>query len=224
MLSPDRQLIEGILSAYREGWFPMADPDRAVIEWVQPYRRGVIPLEPGGLIIPRSLRQRIRAGRFEIRCDTAFERVIRACAQPRPGREKSWIDARILQAYTLLHRYGYAHSIEAWLPPPPPSKDPPILVGGLYGVHLGAAFFGESMYSRPEFGGTDSSKVCLVHLVHHLRRRGFALLDTQIWNQHLGRHGCIEVPVQQFKRQLTRATERRAPWAPFEPEKTPAEL
>ena len=215
MQSPDRQLVQGILSAYREGWFPMADPRRGVVEWVQPKRRGVIPLEPGGLRVSRSLRQRVRSGRFSIRADTAFEAVIRACAQPGPGREETWIDESIVTSYLTLHRAGHAHSVEAWLTDGDGGER---LVGGLYGVHHGAAFFGESMFSRPERAGTDASKVCLVHLVDHLRRRGFTLLDTQLWNPHMGTLGCVEVPRSEYLERLGAAWDRAVEWRPFEPE------
>lgn len=206
---------------YRKGWFPMADPRTGEIEWFQPRRRGVIPLEPEGFVIPRSLRQRVRSGRFEVRCDTAFREVITACSLPRPQEDSSWIDARIIEAYCLLHESGHAHSIEAWLPS---SGASPRLVGGLYGVHIGGVFFGESMFSRPAEGGTDASKVCLVHLVHHMRRRGMTLLDTQLWNEHLSQFGCREVPHARFLAALAPALDLAREWQPFEPARTIPEL
>jgi len=192
----------------------MADPDRAVVEWVQPRRRAVIPLEPGGLRVSRSLRQRVRSGRFEIRCDTAFDAVVRACAEPAPGREQTWIDASIVESYGVLHRAGRAHSVEAWREGENGSVR---LVGGLYGVHHGAAFFGESMFSRPAIGGTDASKVCLVHLVHHLRRRGFTLLDTQLWNAHMGSLGCVEIPRRDYLARVGAAWDAPVRWEAFDP-------
>ncbi len=202
------ELVAGILDLYRQGWFPMADPDRGVVEWVQPEVRGTIPLEPGGLRMTRSLRQRCRNAGFVIRSDTAFDRIIRACAEPRSGRESTWIDESIVRAYGVLHRAGRAHSVEAWL-----ERDgEPQLVGGLYGVRIGAAFFGESMFSRPELGGTDASKVCLVRLWEHLRARGFELLDTQMWNPHLATLGCVQVPREEFLKRLEKAVNREIEW------------
>lgn len=204
----DDALVAGILDLYRQGWFPMADSDRGVVEWVQPEVRGTIPLQPGGLVASRSLKQRCRNAGFVIRSDTAFDRVIRACAEPRPGRDSTWINETIVRAYELLHRAGRAHSVEAWLERDGESH----LVGGLYGVHLGAAFFGESMFSRPELGGTDASKVCLIRLWEHLRARGFELLDTQMWNPHLATLGCTEMPQADFLKQLEHATNREVAW------------
>ncbi len=206
--SVDETLVAGILDLYRQGWFPMADPDRGVVEWVQPEVRGTISLSPGGLVVARSLKQRCRKARFVIRSDTAFELVIRACAEPRPGRDSTWINEEIVRAYMVLHRAGRAHSVEAWLDRDGESH----LVGGLYGVHVGAAFFGESMFSRPELGGTDASKVCLVRLWQHLRARGFVLLDTQMWNPHLATLGCTEVPQAEFLKQLEHAVSREVAW------------
>ncbi len=214
MQSPERQIVRSILAAYREGWFPMADPRRGVVEWVQPRRRGVIPLEPGGLRVSRSLRQRVRSRKFQVRGDTAFTEVVRACAEPAPGRDETWIDGSIIGAYGALHRAGYAHSVEAWLI----DRDGERLVGGLYGVHHGAAFFGESMFARPALGGTDASKVCLVHLVCHLRSRGFTLLDTQLWNEHMGTLGCVEIPRREYLGRLSAAWGAEVAWGPFDAE------
>lgn len=214
MRTPDGQLVQAILGAYREGWFPMADPGTGRVQWVQPERRGIVPLDPGGLKLSRSLRQRLRSGAFTVRADTAFERVIRACAEAGPGREETWIDGSIIGAYVILHRAGHAHSVEAWLHGEDGRE---VLVGGLYGVRHGAAFFGESMFSRPALGGTDASKVCLAHLVSHLRRRGFTLLDTQLWNPHMGTLGCIEIPREDYLRRLEAAWDTPARWEPFEP-------
>jgi leucyl/phenylalanyl-tRNA--protein transferase len=191
-----------LLWAYRHGVFPMADEEHGVIRWFSPDPRAILPLE--SFCIPASLARRVRSGRFEIVTDTAFELVMRQCAAPRPGRESTWIDERLIRAYTALHERGNAHSVEAW-------RDGH-LVGGLYGVHLGAAFFGESMFSRPGRGGTDASKVCLVHLVERLRRGGFTLLDTQFWTEHLARFGCIEIPRRQYLRCLDEAVRREANW------------
>ncbi len=211
-------IVAGLLAAYREGHFPMAVPGpggRSVIEWFNPSRRGIIPLE--GFHVPRSLAQRVRSGRFRITSDQAFESVIRACSEPIPEsrhRQESWIDDRIIEAYLELHRSGHAHSIEAWRAH---SQGQPILVGGLYGVHIGGLFAGESMFSRPKLGGTDASRVCLVHLVAHLRRRGFALLDTQFGNPHLTQFGGVEVPRRQYLAQVAAAADLPVSWLPFDP-------
>jgi leucyl/phenylalanyl-tRNA--protein transferase len=128
--------------------------------------------------------------------------VIRACAEPRADRRETWLDERLIAAYVELHERGFAHSVEAF-------RDGE-LVGGLYGVQLGAAFFGESMFSRPEQGGTDASKVCLVELVRILREHGFTLLDTQFTTRHLARFGCVEIPRARYLELLEAAIRRRA--------------
>ncbi|GAB4384716.1 MAG: leucyl/phenylalanyl-tRNA--protein transferase [Phycisphaerales bacterium] len=209
----DQALVRGLLEAYRHGLFPMADPLSRMIRWYDPDPRAIIPLEPGAFRVPRSLRQRVRSGRFQITSDTAFERVIRACARPEKP-EECWIDASIIEAYCTLHRHGHAHSIEAWLAGPEGRLR---LVGGLYGVALGGLFAGESMFSRPDLGGTDASKVCLVHLVGHLRRRGYLLLDTQFSNPHMARFGCREIPRLDYHRLLRAAVQASCSWHPFEP-------
>ncbi len=214
-------LVDGIISMYRQGWFPMADPDTGRVDWFQPRRRGVIPLGPGEFTVSRSLRQRVRSGRFEIRTDTAFRRVISACGEPREREGKSWIDRTIIEAYCLLNAAGKAHSVEAWRRSENGNDQ---LVGGLYGVHVGGVFFGESMFSRPGLGGTDASKVCLVHLVHHMRRRGMVLLDAQLWNEHLHRFGCLEMSSAAFMRLLKPGLAIERAWGPFEPGSTVMEL
>ena len=191
-----------LLSAYRRGWFPMADPLTGAIRWYHPDPRAILPLER--FHVPGSLGRELRRGRFDIRCDTDFEQVMRACAAPRPDEDLSWIDDRFIEAYTLLHRAGHAHSVEAW-------RDGR-LVGGLYGVHVGGAFMGESMFSRPDLGGTNASKVCLVHLVGWLRHRGFLLLDTQFRTPHLDRFGCLEVSREQYLELLAEALAREVDW------------
>lgn len=215
------ELVDGILSMYRRGWFPMADPDTGEIDWFQPTTRGVIPLEPTQFRVPRSLRQKVRQGKFEIRTDTAFRSVITACGMPRPSEPRSWIDGTIIETYCLLHRAGHAHSVEAWLRS---ENGKERLVGGLYGVHIGSVFFGESMFSRPDEGGTDASKVCLVHLVHHLRRREFTMLDAQLWNEHLAQFGCLEEPQESFLERLRGAVDGDRTWNPFEARETIEEL
>lgn len=204
-----------MLEAYRGGFFPMADPDRPASDllWFNPDPRGVIPLtEAEGLHVPRRLRDRVRSGRFEVTSDGAFGEVIRGCAAPRATADSSWIDGRIIALYSALHETGHAHSVEAWLT----EGGSRVLVGGLYGVHIGGAFFAESKFSRPEIGGTDASKVCLVHLIEHLRRRGVVLLDVQFWNPHLDQFGCHEIPQREYLARLGRAVMLPVAWAPFE--------
>lgn len=202
MVDPDHPTAELLLWAYPRGIFPMADSRSRGIGWYSPDPRAVLPLE--GLRVSESLARVVRSRRFEIRTDTAFERVMRECAASRPGREDTWIDERLIGAYVDLRALGHAHSVEAWL-----DED---LVGGLYGVHLGSAFFGESMFSSPEAGGRDASKVCLVHLVGMLRKRGFRLLDTQFLTPHLARIGCIEIPRARYLELLEDALQTRAAW------------
>jgi leucyl/phenylalanyl-tRNA--protein transferase len=165
------------------------------IGWFSPDPRGVLPLDR--FHVPARLARVVRQGAFAISSDREFEAVIRACAD-RP--EGSWISESIVQSYLALHRLGIAHSIEAWH-----SSE---LAGGLYGVHLGGAFFGESMFHRV----TDASKVALVALVDRLTRRGFTLLDVQWVTPHLERFGAIEVPRTEYRRLLRRALAREAEW------------
>jgi leucyl/phenylalanyl-tRNA--protein transferase len=183
---------EILLRAYSAGLFPMSesadDPD---IYWVQPELRGVIPLD--GFHVSRSLAKTMRGKPFDIRFNTAFRQVMEACAEETPDRPTTWINPLILTLYTELHRLGYAHSVEAW--------SEGALVGGLYGVSLGSAFFGESMFSRR----TDASKICLVHLVEHLRQKTFTLLDTQFTTEHLKSFGAIDVPRRAYEKLLADA-------------------
>lgn len=176
---------ELLLRAYASGVFPMSesaeDPE---FFWVHPEHRGIIPLDK--FHIPRSLKKTLNRSIFDIRFNTAFEQVIDGCANRLAPDTQTWINQTIRNAYIELHYTGHCHSVEAW------QQDR--LVGGLYGVSLGAAFFGESMFSHV----TDASKVCLVHLVSHLSERGFQLLDTQFTTEHLQRFGAIEVPSNQY--------------------------
>lgn len=179
-----------LLAAYSQGIFPMAHED-GKLYWHQPDPRAILPLN--AFHLPRSLQRAIKQGRFIIRRDSAFAAVIRACAAPAVGREETWINQDIVEAYELLHRLGHAHSVEAW-------RDGK-LVGGLYGVSLGALFAGESMFSYER----DASKVALAHLVEHLRARGFVLLDVQYQTDHLHRFGAVEIPNADYQRLLARA-------------------
>lgn len=208
---------------YSDGWFPMNLGD-AGTQWVQPRDRGLIPLDER-FRVPRSLRSKVRSGKFTITSDIALPRVLRGCSAPGRGREDTWLTPDIIEVVELLHRAGHAHSVEAWLPGSPARPgDPGVLVGGLYGVALGAVFCGESMFSLPDLGGTDASKVCLVHLVHHLRRRGFAVLDAQLTNEHLEQFGCYEIPTPAYIELLRGHREHTRSWAPFEPDGTITEL
>ena len=191
-LTPD-----DLLRAYASGLFPMAERrDDPELYLFDPEVRGIIPLE--GFHVPRRLARRVRSGRFDLRIDSAFAAVIEACAEARPGRRETWINRNIEGLYTALHQRGAAHSIESW-------RDGK-LVGGLYGVVLGGAFFGESMFSRE----TDASKVALVHLVERLRRGGFSLLDVQFLTTHLVIFGAIEIPRDEYRARLTRALDSEA--------------
>lgn len=177
-----------VLAAYAHGYFPMADHRRdETLGWYKPTMRGVIPLDRFHL--PRSLKKVVRQRRFEVRFDTAFRETVVACAD----RAETWINDTIIDLYTELHRRGNAHSVESW-------RDGR-LVGGLYGVQINGAFFGESMFSREP----NASRVALVHLVERLRERGFLLLDTQYGNEHLSQFGCVEIDDADFMRQLERA-------------------
>ena len=186
---------ESLLTAYANGAFPMADPDTGRVSYYQCDPRCIVPLDDR-FHVPKSLARVVRSGRFEIRTDTSFERVMRECATDRNEDNRSWISESIIAAYAKLHELGHAHSVEAWRPDRPGGE--PQLVGGLYGVSLGAAFFGESMFSRPTLGGRDASKVCLVALIDNLRRRGFRLLDSQYANDHILQFGAIEIPAEEY--------------------------
>ena len=190
---------ELLLRAYATGIFPMSESaDDPGLFFVEPEMRGVLPLD--GFHVPRRLARTVRSGRFEIRMDTAFDAVVAACAEAVPDRPQTWINTRIRSLYGELHRMDHAHSVEAWLD----GK----LAGGLYGVSLQGAFFGESMFTR----ATDASKVALVHLVEHLRSRGFVLLDTQFLTRHLARFGTVEVPREDYMKLLERALAVDAEW------------
>ena len=201
-LSPDRLSVELLLEAYRHGIFPMANSESGGLEWFSPDPRAVLPLDR--FHVPRSLARVVRQGRFEIATDTCFTRVMRECAAPRRDGPSTWIDERLIEVYEELHRHGHAHSIEAWRA----GK----LVGGLYGVHIGAAFMGESMFSRPGSGGTNASKVCLVKLVELLRARRFRVLDTQFHTPHLDQFGVVEVPRDDYLARLADALIERTEW------------
>lgn len=183
---------EMLLRAYAEGLFPMAEGrDDTKLFWVDPEKRGIIPLK--SFHIPRRLKKTVRSNIYSIRCDTCFEEVIRACADKRPGREETWINDEIIKLYVQLFKNGKAHSIETW--------QNNLLVGGLYGVEVGGAFFGESMFSRAR----DASKVALVHLVARLQQGGFKLLDTQFVTSHLAQFGVVEIHRSGYRHLLSAA-------------------
>jgi leucyl/phenylalanyl-tRNA---protein transferase len=185
---------ELLLAAYASGWFPMAD-EEGVISWYSPDPRGIMPIE--AFHVPSRLERVVRKGTLEVEIDTAFEQVMRACAEAErePGETGTWISEEIIESYCALHAQGFAHSIEV--------RQNGLLVGGLYGVALGGAFFGESMFHR----ATNASKVALVALVQRLRSRGFVLLDTQWVTAHLQQFGAIEIPRAQYLRLLEKSLE-----------------
>ncbi len=188
---------EILLRAYAVGLFPMAERrDDQTLYWIDPEKRGILPLD--GFHIPRRLRRTVRQRVYEIRCDTEFNTVIHACAEPGSNRDETWINDEIVDLYNNLFEMGRAHSVECW-------RDG-TLVGGLYGVALGGAFFGESMFSTER----DASKVALVHLVARLRKGEFKLLDTQFVTKHLSQFGAVEIPRGGYRQLLSSALDGKA--------------
>jgi leucyl/phenylalanyl-tRNA--protein transferase len=184
---------DALLNAYANGWFPMAVAP-GDIRWYSPDPRGIIPLDT--FHVPARLARTLRTRPFEIRIDSAFRAVIEGCAE-RPDEDGNWIDGEIIESYCALHEQGIAHSIEAW--------QDGRLAGGLYGVALGGAFFGESMFHRAR----DASKAALVALVAQLRARHFTLLDIQWITEHLAQFGAVEVPRRRYLRLLDQALEQK---------------
>lgn len=200
MASPDDIVIEitpqVLLKAYTCGIFPMAESaDDPALFWIEPQQRGVLPLE--GVHIPKRLARTVRQGTFEVRIDTDFEGVISGCAASRPGRRSTWINPKIRALYRDLFEMGYCHTVETW-------KDGQ-LVGGLYGVALAGAYFGESMFSTER----DASKVALTYLCARLMYGGFTLLDTQFVTEHLRQFGTVEIERAEFHVRLEKALELR---------------
>ena len=190
---------QDLLRAYAMGIFPMAEArDDPEIHWVDPRHRGIMPLN--GFHISRSLARRMRSGAFRVTLDTAFAEVVTACAD----RPETWISLRIQDLYQQLFQLGHAHSIEVW--------QEERLVGGVYGVVLGAAFFGESMFSRV----TDASKIALAHTVDHLRAGGFRLFDTQFLTPHLASLGGVEIPRAAYRQMLAKALTEKAEFRPMD--------
>ena len=191
-LTPDM-----LLRAYAIGVFPMAeDRDDPDLFWVDPRMRGIIPLDT--FHVPRRLRRTVRNGGFRVTVDSAFEATIEACAESTELRPRTWINDRIIMLYTSLFHLGFAHSVECW-------QDRQ-LIGGLYGVAMGGAFFGESMFSRQ----SDASKIALIHLVARLRAGGFSLLDSQFITRHLRRFGAVEIPRGEYRQRLAEALKQNA--------------
>lgn len=184
--------VDLLVSAYASGWFPMG-VGNGEIRWFSPDPRGIIPLDT--FHVPRRLARVRRAGRFRIEIDTVFADVVRACAHAERagGDAGTWIDDEIFESYCALHDAGFAHSVEVW--------EGDAIAGGLYGVALGGAFFGESMFHRV----TDASKIALVALVERLRVRGFTLLDTQWTTEHLEQFGAVEIPRVRYLQVLSSA-------------------
>lgn len=241
----ERAIVEGLLDAYRVGMFPMGEPDSDEVGFYQPDPRGVLPLPPPakgpwiGLIgdhpafhCPRSVSKLLRRGRFHLRCDTAFEAVVEGCAKARRrgtddqagiADSGTWINRTIAAWYNSLHRAGHAHSIEAWVSAHnDDGQRESRLVGGIYGVAIGSAFFGESMFhetgrpradgSRDPFDGTSAGQVCLVALVTHLSACGFQLFDTQMVTGVTRRFGAFEVPHTIYMRGLQPAVADTPRW------------
>ena len=185
-----------LLSAYAQGVFPMADRD-GVIRWFTADPRGILPLN--AFHVPHTLQQIVRKNRFEVRIDHDFAATMRGCMTARP--RETWINDRLIQAYVQLHQLGFAHSVEC--------RENEQLVGGLYGVSIGGAFFGESMFHTVP----NASKVALVHLVERLRERKYELLDTQATTPHLLQFGCIEIPARQYETKLRQALQKQCEFA-----------
>lgn len=206
--SDDIELTPALaLRAYSMGVFPMAErSDSDAVYWVDPRSRGVLPLET--FHISKRLRRTVRQGIFEIRTDSNFGAVIEGCAEPStmPGREETWINPPIAKVFRELFEMGHVHTVESWLDGE--------LVGGLYGLAIGGAFFGESMFSR----ATDASKVALVHLAARLDYGGFTLLDSQFPNEHLNQFGAEDIVRAEFRRRLENALESPAQWPTAFPE------
>lgn len=183
---------ELVLQAYSVGLFPMAETrDDDSLYWIDPKERGILPLD--GVHVPRSVRKVLRKGIFEVRVDTAFAQVLAQCRQQAGNRPESWINDQIAELYNALHAMGRAHSVECW--------QDGALAGGLYGVSLGGAFFGESMFTRVR----DASKVALVHLCARLKHGGYVLLDCQFITEHLKRFGAVEIPRAEYRERLAKA-------------------
>lgn len=215
MTSRDDFIIEitpqVLLKAYSCGIFPMAESaDDPALYWIEPQHRGILPLDH--VHIPKRLARTVRTTPFAVRIDTDFEGTINGCAASRPGRRSTWINARIRTLYRELFALGHCHTVEVW--------DGERLVGGLYGVALGGAFFGESMFSYER----DASKIALVHLIARLVAGGFTLLDTQFVTEHLRQFGTLEVDRETFQKKLDDALRVSANFNRLPAAATPAQV
>ncbi|MDI9409477.1 MAG: leucyl/phenylalanyl-tRNA--protein transferase [Candidatus Pacebacteria bacterium] len=189
--------VETLLFAYSQGFFPMAEGrDSDSVFWFDPDQRGILPLD--SFYVPKRLRQIMRNQPYQLRINSQFDQVVRLCGESAPDRPETWINPQIAEVYGQLHLRGHAHSVESWLDGQ--------LVGGLYGVSLGGAFFGESMFSR----ATDASKIALVQLVRLLREGGFVLLDSQFLTDHLAQFGATQVPRVEYRELLKQALQIKA--------------
>lgn len=228
----DPAIVSTLLHVYRSGGFPMGEPATGEVFVVRPPERAVIDLQPTEAFrISRSLARTLRRGTFHFTTDRAFTRVVRACAaprRPRPGHppedgSETWITPEMIDWYEQLHQAGHAHALEAWKNDH--ASGEAALVGGIYGVSIGAAFFAESMFHttrqrlpdgrRHPLDGTDASKASLATLVAHLRNCGYALFDTQFQNDHIARFGVREIPIERFMQLLAEAVDRPDPWRPL---------
>jgi leucyl/phenylalanyl-tRNA---protein transferase len=200
-----------LLNAYAHGIFPMAESaSDPTLYWIAPEHRGILPLDQ--VRVPARLARTIRQGKFTVKVDNDFRGVIAGCAASRPGRRSTWINKRIVELYAELFRMGFCHTIETW--------QDGRLVGGLYGVHLGGAFFGESMFSTER----DASKVALVYLAARLIHGGFTLLDTQFVTDHLRQFGAIEIPRETFQKQLGEALGHHSGFHELPPDLPPSSV
>lgn len=201
---PERITPELLVRAYLAGAFPMAEGRSGRVSWYSPEPRAVMPFVEGDPLgafhVRKSLAKNVRRAAFDMTQDRAFAEVIAGCAEPRVDDADTWISPAIVSAFTELHRHGLAHSVEAW--------DGARLVGGIYGLALGGAFFGESMFSRRP----NASQVCLVHLVEHLRSRGYTLFDVQFVNPHLEQFGVVEVRRERYMQMLAEAVALPVAW------------
>lgn len=187
--------IDELLRAYRRGYFPMSDPEDEKVYWCQPYKRAVFCLD--SYRPSRDVLRLTRKKEFTVTLDKEFAGVIKGCSAPRKNDHETWISDEIIEAYIKLHSLGIAHSFESWYQGE--------LVGGLYGIALGGAFFGESMFSRRSY----ASRIAFEHLVFHLREKGYLLLDAQIMNPHLQRLGAVEIEHEEYMRQLAHALQQK---------------
>jgi leucyl/phenylalanyl-tRNA---protein transferase len=222
MSNPAQLTAKTLVWAYSQGYFPMADPQTREVQWYSADPRGVLKLD--SFHCPKSLARRYRSGRYLITTNVCFTQVMEGCSSVERTTPGQWISPEMIKAYTQLHRLGLAHSVEAWLPE---ETDLPIadrgaahcqgvgevdkrhiLVGGLYGVHLGSIFFGESMFHR----ATDASRVCLVHLVERLVKRNFSLLEVQAVNEHTAQFGAQSIPGEEYMKLLDAGLRRQAAW------------